>query len=145
MTNATRVVRLVHFRFPNYWEEIVESVLSSDSALERLVDIEAEYVSREGEYTSAYFKDETGNALHIGLAGHRLMITYIYFVGEHNREYQYAIGNATAKGTVAFAFPEWSEVPKTRLISRRIGVQVIKEWIETGRLSDCVEWSYDLQ
>jgi hypothetical protein len=135
---------LEYFRLPNYWEEISEPIASANDALTRIQEIEHEFPSKEGEHVTVYIEDSEGDKLHVGLAGALWMITHIRRVSEHELEYQYALGDKKATGSVAFLFPEWTDVSRKRLIPRSKGEEAVRDWIDNGTLPRSIEWTYDL-
>ena len=139
-----RRCHLKYFQLPNYWEVISESIESADDALARMKDIESMHVSKESEHVSLYVEDSGGDKLHIGFAGDVWMITYLHHVDEFEIEYQYAVGDKNASGSVTFLFPEWTDISRKRLIAKAKGQEVVRVWIERGSLSDSVGWTYDL-
>ena len=134
-----KTVRLKHFEFPEYWEEIVESIQSADQLLVRLRELEDTFLPSRTEHITAYVEDKNGDTLHIGLAGDSWMITHIHPGDEY--EYLYAVGDEHADGYVAFLYPEWTEIPLKRLIPSAKAREVVREWVETGRLNESIRWT----
>lgn len=143
MDNEGRHYTLISFQFPNYWEEIREPVVSVDDALARMRQIESSFEAQEGEHVSVCIEDPRGDSIHVGLAGEMWMITHIHHVAPYDCEYQYAVGDMQAEGTVVFLYPAWTEVSKQLLIPKTKGEEVVRQWIVSGTLSSCVEWTYE--
>jgi len=139
-----RQIKLRYFTFPKYWDEISEPVQSAEWLFDRLNTIEKSYNNTEGEHVSVFIDDTDGNSINIGLVGDAWTITHISKLGKYESEFQYAIGNKSARGQVAILTPEWTETSRKQLIKLPTAQRLVKLWIETRSLGSDVQWVYDM-
>ena len=55
-----------------------------------------------------------------------------------------SLGDRDAQGTTAFWFGDYTETSRKFLILRETALQAVKEWVESGRLTDRVTWTNEL-
>lgn len=134
--HTTRTVSLKYWRFPNYWEELVEPIESSVGAVARLIDLQRSCDTRDAEGVTYFLEDERGNELEVHCSGDHWAIAFFPIYGKP----VITSGNPSAKGSKPFLIPEWTEVERKHLISPEMAQDVVKEWIDTGKLSNSVVW-----
>ena len=135
--SVNRTCRLKRFQFPRYWEEIVENPASAEQALARIKELHAAYQPKQSEGISFTLEDDQNNKLHVGCSDEGWVLMYDPKEGAG----RIAVGNRGAKGHKAFLFPEWTDFERRYLITMSSAERVVKQWVETGRLSDDVTWT----
>lgn len=135
--NRSMTCRLKYFRFPNYWEEVVEDVNSSGQLLMRLEDLQREYVPERNESLYVYVENANRDVLHVGLGPDKWLIVR----DRKGGECLVSLGDEAAEGSQVFLVPEWTELPRKYLIPQEVAREVVRMWFETGTLSDSIRWT----
>jgi len=61
--------------------------------------------------------------------------------GDPKRSLQrFSVGNKRLRGSLEFFTSEWCALPARYLIPQATALMVIKEWVQTGHVSDEISW-----
>jgi hypothetical protein len=131
-----RNVLLKRWRFPRYWEEIIEHPGSPAAAIARMKELFAAYRPESREGITFWLEDDRGDALHVGLSRAGWVIMHDPQAGPG----RIALGDGSREGHQTFLIPEWTEFERIYLIPRKVAEAVLRFWLETGDLSSDVTW-----
>jgi|GEM_PF-5023546 len=131
-----RSVRLKEWKFPNYWEESVASFVSGQAVVQRLRQLLDECDLGDAEGTAFLLEDDQGNELQVYCSTADWSVAFYPTNGTplitHERK--------SAGGTKPFLIPEWTEVERRHLIDAEKAAKIVVAWVESGTLTDDVEW-----
>lgn len=122
------------------YNDIVINVDSFDSLKAQLQKIKKE---TEEIFTAPFSVDiviEGKGRMSIGLDDN----TVLCYKSEDLEIQLTAIGNASAEGYVTIYFGDYSILSKKYLITYNLALEVLRDWINTGELSDKVKWTDEL-
>ena len=128
--------RVSFYRFPAYWEELVEAFLLPEDVVSRLEALRLELASSVGGYPTVYVTDRQGEMIHVCMTPK----SWILIVHTSTGECRVTTSNKATSETCAFLFPEWTELSKRHLIPKATARKVLVHWLETGEPSSLVHW-----
>ena len=134
--HADRTVRLKEWKFPNYWEETATPVVLGRAAIDRLRQLLDECDLGDASGAAFLLEDGQGNELQVYCSTSDWSVAFYPADGTP----LITCGKKSARGTMPFLIPEWTEVEKKHLIDAARAAKVVAEWVENGTLSDDVEW-----
>ena len=131
-----RTVRLKEWKFPNYWEESVTPVVSGQAVVQRLRQLLDECVLGDAEGAAFLLEDGQDNELQVYCSTADWSVAFY----PADRTPLITRGMKSARGTKPFLIPEWTEVERKHLIDAEKAAKVVVEWVESGTLTDDVDW-----
>ncbi len=133
----SRSVKLVMWRFPNYWEEVIERFWSGSALIQKVTQMAGETFLDDAQGVSYFLRDDLGGEMQLMIAEDCWAIA---FSAGNNPPIVTWADDEEKTGTVSILIPEWTAVDARHFISAASAEEVVKTWVETGDLSDAVEW-----
>jgi hypothetical protein len=114
-----------------------ERFTSFETLMNRLEEIRVKYTSLLGmPYAVDLIREPTGR-LSVGIGDHEWILCFFPAEGSP----LYSLGDESAEGRVLFYFGDHTRMSRRYLIPRSDAVDAIKEWFNSGLLSDAVNWT----
>ena len=123
-----------------YWDNAEEKVTSFIELKKRLETIKEKSSNIYSSPVSADVVIENVGRICIGLNDPSI-ITYVSADLERQMS---AVGDRSATGEVAFYCGDYSIMSKKYLLPYAIALDVVKYFLESGKLSGEVEWTYEI-
>ena len=134
----SRVVHLV-FSDPLSQEETREEISDSAHLERRLGEVRDHFGSRLDHAIGVDLTDED-RSLSVGLGEEFWAL--IQSTNDYDEFEQWcSLGDGDAEGSVVYYMPQWTDIPRKWLVPRSLGLEAVKEWYETGKLSSAIEWT----
>jgi hypothetical protein len=118
------------------YKRISEPVETFNQLSQRLNELEE--VGRASRYyTGVEIKNNERDTIAIGLAAEGWLLI---FDDHTHTNMRWSIGDEHALGDVEYQFQEWESLSKRHLIYKHEALDTLQTWLETGQLSNAVQW-----
>ena len=122
-------------------KDMQEKVITYDMLIERLQEIKEEAKKHWSINFAVDIAVKDKGYLSVGL-GENDSIISLYMIDEDI--YLTSLGNEQSIGFSAYYFGDWTDISNKYSIPWAKALLVIKTWIETGNISDCINWTRNL-